>query len=281
MIAVRNCFLRSLPPVPLQAATRSPPESFFRGTPRRRCLWAWQTNEGKDDTDRDTCLIGQPVADAVANLLGQGGRVGEIGWEQRRWLIRRDGLFSFEFVSGGESTLRSGSVVTTAFSCADPTVFAMWLATQTPATLALPTDSTWRMTRAALAWYAAVGYGIKTNEPLGRELAERVADFLEARPSPNGICQVRRDHCGMGLFFNRSRNVFEHNEVYDGFPHGPATESFSTRVAFVDWLTGQHDLSLRGPLPDKADMKRLVLWDNQRLTKVDIETAINRKGPGA
>ncbi len=217
----------------------------------------------------------------MEGLLGRGGRVGNLGCEGR-WLIHRDGLFSFEFAEGG-GDLRSGSVLT-AFSCADPAGFAVWLAAQTPAALSLVGSASTRkktmstMTRAALAWHATVGYGVKTDEPFGRELAKRVADFLEASPSPNGISQRHRDYCGMGLFFSAARGVFEHNDVHDGFPSGPAAESFGTRTAFVDWLAGQSDASLRGPLPGKADLGRLFLWDNQRLTKEAIERAMKEGG---
>jgi hypothetical protein len=103
---------------------------------------------------------------------------------------------------------------------------------------------------------------------VGRDLAMQVADGLDA---VGFFGHSHRDYCGMG--FCKDGGIYVYAEVADGhiltkaemeaiggtFP-GERLE-FTTRAAFVDWLSAQSDSSLSGmELPDSW------LHSNQRIT---------------
>ena len=113
--------------------------------------------------------------------------------------------------------------------------------------------------------------------PFGRELAEAVADLLEAG---GDISYGHRDHCGMGLAL--IDGVYVYDEVGDGqfrytYEEGGlevACAAFFDRASFVSWLGFQNDESLSGR--ESGDP-----WytDNQRITRARLKEEVGRRRP--
>jgi hypothetical protein len=111
--------------------------------------------------------------------------------------------------------------------------------------------------------------------PFGRELADAVADLLEAG---GDISYRHRDHCGMGLAL--IDGVYVYDEVSDGqFCHAHQGEgleeafaAFFDRASFVTWLGFQDDESLSGR--ESGDP-----WytDNQRITRERLNEEVRRR----
>jgi hypothetical protein len=103
--------------------------------------------------------------------------------------------------------------------------------------------------------------GVDDPEPYGRALAEKVADALDRGVK---VAYDHRDYCGMGLVKLDAGYVY--GVFNDGSPEAVAT--FSTREAFVEWLSAQSDASLSGRDEDP------FVWDNQRLTRARLAKAL-------
>ncbi|WP_412067804.1 hypothetical protein [Rubrivirga sp. IMCC43871] len=98
--------------------------------------------------------------------------------------------------------------------------------------------------------------------PIGRDLAERVADRLA---SGARMLNQHRDYCGHGLVLRAGR--IELVENHDG--RLGEVLSWPDRASFVDWLSVQCDYSLSGaddgvPALHTTDSWRL---NNQRITR--------------
>lgn len=108
---------------------------------------------------------------------------------------------------------------------------------------------------------------------VGSDLADRVAQVLEAGKV---LAHQHRDYCGMGLRYADGKFIY--GEVNDGLlpsdhevKHWQAggdieRRSFSSRLAFVEWLASQSNESLSG-----ANLTQEWLRNNQRLTVERLE----------
>lgn len=107
-------------------------------------------------------------------------------------------------------------------------------------------------------------------EPFGRELAERVADGLQAGWS---LGYGHRDYCGMGLHWQDGR--FCYAEVWDNRLDEPALRSFDEREAFVEWFAHQSTASLA-----RLDDPRPFFHGNQVITRGRLLQFVERAESG-
>ena len=99
-----------------------------------------------------------------------------------------------------------------------------------------------------------------SKEPIGLELAERVASKLVTDRGRRGIWYTHRDYCGHGLVFLEEKICLV--EYSDGFPkEGSILNSWGTKSGFVNWLKDQSDHSLSG-----ADEKEKEIYTNNPFT---------------
>ena len=133
-----------------------------------------------------------------------------------------------------------------------------------------------------------------STEPIGEELAGRVADTLEKGRS---LHQSHRDYCGIGLFCSEdlmrqaegfseydlrsstaeSKNAFATiRYVEDGFG-SDVLKVFPTRAALVTWLARQSDMSLSGCSrdPDHLQEEDDFSINNQRISRGWLEAFVS------
>ncbi|MFP2933936.1 hypothetical protein ACLESO_54190 [Pyxidicoccus sp. 3LG] len=114
-------------------------------------------------------------------------------------------------------------------------------------------------------------WGLWRSRPYGRRLASQVADALGRC---HGLCYDHIDYCGVGLFKQGKRFIYDH--VYYGIPefetNGSPQEGiavFQDRDSFVAWLSRQSDESLSG-----RDQPNPWYFDNQRITRARLKDAV-------
>src|SRR5687768_16663732 len=96
--------------------------------------------------------------------------------------------------------------------------------------------------------------------PYGAALAERVADHLAAGKD---IAYFHRDGCGKGLFY--ATGEFLYGSVHDGCLWDDHPDRFSSREAFVAWLSQQTD-------------ETLFNGGNQPITRARLEAELSEAG---
>ena len=111
-----------------------------------------------------------------------------------------------------------------------------------------------------------------SKEPIGAELAERVATKLVKDRGRKGLWHTHRDYCGHGLIFLDGRICLV--EYDDGYAHeGSVLKSWQTEADFVDWLKDQSDYSLSSTDPKEKDLFTTSPFkqNNQRITRRRLE----------
>ncbi|HAF87388.1 MAG TPA: hypothetical protein DCG13_02355 [Legionellales bacterium] len=103
----------------------------------------------------------------------------------------------------------------------------------------------------------------KDTTPYERPLVESVVNWLEAGLT---LRYSHRDYCGTGFTFERGEYL------YCEFNEGEHTvlKSFSSKAAFIEWLTQQSDLSLA-----RLDDVNFGLRNNQVITRARLIEFIN------
>lgn len=111
-----------------------------------------------------------------------------------------------------------------------------------------------------LAWRAQLA---ADTLPLGVELATKVADAL----MHGSIGHSHRDFCGMGLEYSNGQYIY--GALWDGGMDKPE-QSFTSRQAFIDWLSIQSNASLAN-----IQTEDTFYWGNQVITRERLEQFLN------
>jgi hypothetical protein len=105
-------------------------------------------------------------------------------------------------------------------------------------------------------------YLSQQTDKYGMVLAERVADVLLS----NSLGYGHRDYCGMGLEYREG--TYYYGELWDGYMGEPLLK-WSSKQAFVSWLTIQSDASLA-----RLEAKESFYWGNQTITRDRLKTLV-------
>lgn len=125
---------------------------------------------------------------------------------------------------------------------------------------------------------------MNNQEQYGKELAKKVAKFIEKKSTLNSICYFHRDYCGVGFFLKEG--IYYYTHFFDGYPslvfdsEKPENliQKFTKKSEFVNWLAKQSDQSLSGENDyNYHGYDNSFYVDNQRITKKRLKNILAEK----
>lgn len=117
-------------------------------------------------------------------------------------------------------------------------------------------------------WSSDQALSSLSREPIGRELAKKVAARLLKDADKSGLWFSHRDYCGHGLMY--ASGQFLLIEVHDGYADDSRSLlTWDDEDAFQVWLSNQSDYSLSGADESHAELVASSTFElnNQRLTR--------------